>query len=45
MARRLGEAKVNIDYLYCTTAPTAKTGLLVFKPSNVARALKVLNTR
>ena len=45
IARRLGEAKVNIDYLYCATAPTAKSGLLVFKPSNVAKALKVLNTR
>ena len=45
MARRLGEAKINIDYIYCATAPTAKLGLLVFKPSNVAKALKVLNQR
>jgi hypothetical protein len=45
MARRLGEAKINIDYLYCATAPTAKLGLLIFKPSNVAQALKVLNQR
>ena len=45
IAKRLGEAKVNIDYLYCATAPTAKTGLLVFKPSNVAKALKALNQR
>ena len=45
IARRLGEAHINIDYLYCATAPTAKLGLLVFKPSNVAKALKVLNQR
>ena len=45
MARRLGEAKVNIDYLYCATPPTSKAGLLIFKPSNVAKALKVLNQR
>jgi hypothetical protein len=45
IARRLGEAKINIDYLYCATAPAAKSGLLVFKPSNVAKALKVLNQR
>jgi hypothetical protein len=45
MAHRLGEAKINIDYLYCATAPTAKLGLLVFKPSNVAKALKILNQR
>jgi hypothetical protein len=45
MARLLGDAKINIDYLYCATAPSAKLGLLVFKPSNVAKALKVLNQR
>jgi len=45
IARRLGEANVNIDYLYSATAPTAKLGLLVFKPSNVAKALKILNQR
>jgi len=45
MARRLGEAKINIDYLYCATAPMAKTGLLIFKPSNVAKTLKILNQR
>jgi hypothetical protein len=45
MARKLGLAKVNIEYLYCATPPSAKTGLLIFKPSNVAKALKALNQR
>jgi hypothetical protein len=45
MAHKLGLAKVNIEYLYCATPPSAKTGLLIFKPSNVARALKALNQR
>jgi hypothetical protein len=45
MAHKLGLAKVNIDYLYCATPPSAKTGLLIFKPSNVAKALKALNKR
>ena len=45
MAQRLGLAKVNIEYLYCATPPSAKTGLLIFKPSNVAKALKALNKR
>lgn len=45
MAHRLGAAKVNIDYLYCATPPSAKAGLLIFKPSNVPKALKVLNQR
>jgi hypothetical protein len=45
MAQKLGAAKVNVEYLYCATPPSAKTGLLIFKPSNVARALKALNKR
>jgi hypothetical protein len=45
LAGRLGEAQVNIDYMYCATPPSAKAGLLIFKPSNVAKALKVLNQR
>lgn len=45
ISRSLGVAKVNIDYLYCATPPSAKSGLLIFKPSNVAKALKVLNQR
>ena len=45
ISRQLAAAHINIDYLYSTTAPTAKNGLLVFKPSNVAKALKALNQR
>jgi hypothetical protein len=45
MARQLGEAKINIDYLYCATPPSAKAGLLIFKPSNVPKTLKILNQR
>ena len=45
ISRKLAAAKINIDYLYCATALTSKLGLLVFKPSNVAKALKVLNQR
>jgi hypothetical protein len=45
ISRKLADAQVNIDYLYSSTAPTSKLGLLVFKPSNVHKALKVLNQR
>jgi len=45
IARKLGEAHINIEYLYSATAPTAKMGLLVFKPSSVLKALKILNQR
>lgn len=45
ISRKLAEMQVNIDYLYCATAPASKIGLLIFKPSNVAKALKALNQR
>ena len=45
ISRQLAAAHINIDYLYSTTSPTAKNGLLVFKPSNVPKALKALNQR
>ena len=45
MAHKLGAAKVNIEYLYCATPRSAKAGLLIFKPSSVAKALKALNKR
>jgi hypothetical protein len=44
IAHRLSEAKVNIEYAYCATAPDAKKGLLILRPSNCKKALKVLNT-
>jgi hypothetical protein len=44
IAHRLAEAKVNIEYAYCATAPTAKRGLLVLRVKDARKALKVLNT-
>lgn len=43
IAKKLAEAKINIEYAYCATAPNAKTGLLVLRASNCKKALKVLN--
>ncbi len=45
ISRQLAAANINIDYLYCATSMTAKQGLLVFKPSNVPKTLKLLNQR
>ena len=45
LARKLSDAKINIEYAYCATNPTSDTGLLILRPSNVAKALKVLNTK
>jgi hypothetical protein len=44
MARKLGDAKINIEYCYSATPPDAKKGLMILRVSNPAKALKVLNT-
>ena len=45
IASRLAEAKINIDYAYLATSPTAKTGLLVLRVRDPKRALKVLKRK
>jgi hypothetical protein len=44
IARRLAEAKVNIEYCYSATPPKSKQGLIVMRVSNPTKALKVLNS-
>jgi hypothetical protein len=44
IAHKLADAKVNIEYAYLATSPTAKKGLLILRASNPQKALKVLNT-
>ena len=44
IARKLAAAKVNIEYAYFATSPGAKKGLLILRPSNPQKALKVLNS-
>src|SRR6266853_2698554 len=44
IAHRLAEAKVNIEYCYSATPPSAKGGLLIMRVSNPTKALKALNT-
>lgn len=41
----LAQAGINIEYAYCATSPSASKGLLILRPSEVAKALKVLNSR
>jgi hypothetical protein len=43
MANLLGEARINIEYVYCATSPDARKGLLILRPSNPQKALKILN--
>lgn len=45
IAKALAKNKINIEYAYCATSPGSKKGLLVLRPSNVSKALKVLNTK
>ena len=44
MARKLSDAKINIEYCYSATPPDAKKGLMILRVSNPVKALKVLNT-
>ena len=44
IAHKLAKAKINIEYAYCATASDAKKGLLILRPSNPKKALKVLNS-
>lgn len=44
IAKLLAAAKINIEYAYCATSPKAREGLLILRPTNVAKALKILNT-
>jgi hypothetical protein len=45
IARKLGEADVNIEYCYFATLPGAKKGLLIVRVSDPRKALKILNMR
>jgi hypothetical protein len=44
IARKLADAKINIEYCYSATPPEAKKGLLVLRVSNPTKALKVMNS-
>ena len=43
IASLLSNARINIEYAYCATSPKARNGLLVLRPSDPRRALKILN--
>jgi hypothetical protein len=43
IAKALAEAKVNIEYAYLASMPSAKKGLLILRVSDVKKALKILS--
>ena len=45
IAHKLAEHKVNIEYAYSATNPSAKKGLMILRVSDVKKALKILNTQ
>ena len=44
IAHKLAEAKINIEYAYCATAPDARKGLLILRVRDARKGLKVLNS-
>ena len=45
IAARLAKAKINIEYAYLATSPTAKQGLLILRTDDTKKALKVLQKK
>jgi hypothetical protein len=43
VARLLSKAKVNIEYAYLASMPSAKKGLLILRVSDVKKAFKILS--
>lgn len=43
IARKLAEHRVNIEYAYCATPPSARKGLLILRVNDARRALRALN--
>lgn len=44
IANKLGDARINIEYAYSATHPTAQKGILILRVSDPKKALKVLNS-
>ena len=45
IAEKLSKAKINIEYAYLATSPSAKRGLLILRASDTKKALKVLTKK
>lgn len=44
ISKTLADARVNIEYAYCATHPESSRGIMILRPDNIAKALRVLNT-
>lgn len=45
ICHKLAGARINIEYCYSATKPSAKRGLIILRVSNPEKALRVLNGR
>jgi hypothetical protein len=45
ISKKLADAKINIEYAYSATSPSAPRGVLILRPSSIPKALKLLNKR
>ncbi|HEX8296315.1 MAG TPA: ACT domain-containing protein [Chthoniobacteraceae bacterium] len=45
IAAKLSKAKINIEYAYLATSPSAKTGLLILRVDDSKKALKILSKK
>lgn len=45
IAERLAKAKINVEYAYMTSGYRTKKGLMIIRPGNVQKALKVLTKK
>jgi len=43
VAKKLAAEKVNIEYAYLATAPSAEKGVLIFRPDNLKKAFEILS--
>ena len=43
IAKKLAAEKVNIEYAYLATAPSAEKGVLIFRPDNLKKAFEILS--
>jgi len=43
IANALAHAGVNIEYAYCATDPNSDRGLMIIRPSDITKAMQVLN--
>jgi hypothetical protein len=45
IARQMAKHNINIEYAYCASSPSAKTGLMVLRLSDIKKGFKALTSK